>query len=323
MAGGVGEGLTRSPSRPPLVVICGPTATGKSDLAVRLALALADRGILAEIISADSRQVYRGMDIGTAKPTLAERCGVPHHCLDLAEPDAPFSVVDFVAQAAIALDAIALRRGVAILAGGTGLWIRAVADGLPLDAIPHDPAVRAALEAELAGHGLGPLVARLRALSPTRAARADLRNPRRVVRALEIATVAGDGAAPPPRGYPGPVARIGLDLRDNALHRRWIEARATAQLDGGILDEAATLRARFPENLPALSAIGYREAFDLLDGRLDRAGYLAVNVRRNVAFARRQRTWFRREPVDLALDPSAGDPLAGTLDRIERLLDDV
>jgi len=319
MAAGVGEGAGRSPARPPLVVIGGPTATGKTDLAVRLALALAERGVPAEVISADSRQVYRGLDVGTAKPTLTERRGVPHHCLDLVEPDAPFSAADFVVAATTALEAIARRGGVAILAGGTGLWIRAVADGLPLDAIPHDPAVRTALEAELAAGGPGPLVARLRALAPARAARTDLRNPRRVVRALEIATLAGDGAAPPPRGYQGPLARIGLDLRDHALHRRWIEARAIGQLDGGILEEAAALRARFPENLPALSAIGYREAWDLLDRRLDRAGYLAVNVRRTVAFARRQRSWFRAGPGLDWLEASE-DPLPEALRRTERLV---
>jgi tRNA dimethylallyltransferase len=137
----------------------------------------------------------------------------------------------------------------------------------------------------------------------------DLRNPRRVVRALEIATLAGDVPRPAPRGYAGPLLRVGLDIADRALHRAWIARRAEAQLDGGILPEAAALRARFDPGLPAFSAIGYREAWDLLDGRLDRAGYLDVNVRRNVAFARRQRTWFRREPVDLALD--AADSASG------------
>jgi tRNA dimethylallyltransferase len=129
--------------RPPLVVVGGPTATGKTALGTELALAIVATGRPAEVISADSRQVYRGMDVGTAKPTVAERRGVRHHGIDLVEPDAPFSVADFVAHVDGVLADLASRGGVALLVGGTGLWIRAVAAGLPLDALPFDPAVRA------------------------------------------------------------------------------------------------------------------------------------------------------------------------------------
>lgn len=257
------------------------------------------------MISADSRQVYRGMDAGTAKPTLAERRGVPHHGLDLVDPDAAFSVADFVAHVDAVLGDLAGRDGVALLVGGTGLWVRAVAGGLPLNGLPHDPDVRARLESDLARDGLRVLVGRLERAAPRLAASVDRRNPRRVIRALEIAALAGDVERPAPRGYGGPLLRIGLDVADHAVHRAWIARRAEAQLETGILEEASVLRARFGEDLPAFSAIGYREAWDLLDGRLDRAGYLEVNVRRNVAFARRQRTWFRREPADIALDAAA------------------
>jgi tRNA dimethylallyltransferase len=269
---------------------------------VRLALALDADGIPAEVISADSRQVYRGTDVATAKPTPAERRGVPHHGLDLADPDERFSVADFAGHVEAVLPAIAARGAVALLVGGTGFWLRAIADGLALDALPWDPSVRAALEADLAIHGLGALVTRLQATAPGLAARVDLRNPRRVVRALEIATLQGDAPLPAPRGYGGPVLRLTLDVADRAMHRAWIASRAEVQLDGGILAEAEALRARYPTSLPAFSAIGYREAWDLLDGRLDRAGYLAANVGRNVAYARRQRTWFRAAPADLVLD---------------------
>lgn len=300
-------GADRVPAaRPPLVVVGGPTATGKTALGIELALAVAASGRPAEVISADSRQVYRGMDVGTAKPTLAERRGVPHHGLDLVDPDVPFSVAEFVAHVEGVLADLAARGGVALLVGGTGFWIRAVAGGLATDGLPWDPAVRAALDADLARDGLPALASRLREVAPRLAATVDLRNPRRVVRALEIATLAGDASLPAPRGYPGPLLRLGLDVADRAVHRAWIARRAETQLDGGILAEAAGLRARFDPALPAFSAIGYREAWDLLDGRIDRATYLEVNVRRNVAFARRQRTWFRREPVVLALD--AADP---------------
>ena len=208
----------------------------------------------------------------------------------------------------LVLAAIAARGGVAILVGGTGFWLRAIADGLDLDALPWDPAVRAALEADLAASGLGSLVERLREATPGLASRVDLRNPRRVVRALEIATFSGDAPLPEPRGYPGPVLRLSLDVADRSMHRAMIERRAAAQLDGGILPEAEALRARYPSSLPAFSAIGYREAWDLLDGRIDRARYLAANAGRNLAYARRQRTWFRAAPADVHVD--AGDPRA-------------
>ncbi len=253
------------------------------------------------------------MDVGTAKPTVAERRGVAHHGLDLVEPDAAFSVHDFVGHARAALASIAAREGVAILAGGTGLWIRAVASGMDLDGSPHDPALRAALDAELDAEGLPALAERLRATAPILATRTDLANPRRVVRALEVATLRGDGPPRPPAGYPGASARIGLDVADRSLHRAWIARRALGQLDGGLPDEAARLRSRYGEGPRSFSAIGYREAFDLLDGRIDRDGFLAINVARNAAFARRQRTWFRAEPAMTWLDPAVADPFDAAL----------
>ena len=177
---------------------------------------------------------------------------MPHHGLDLVDPDDPFSVADFVAHVEGVLAGLAARDGVALLVGGTGLWIRAVAAGLPLDDLPWDPALRATLEADLVRDGLAALAARLRALAPARAARTDLRNPRRVVRALEVASLEGDAPPHPPRGYGGPVLRIGLDVADHVGHRSWIAQRAEAQLDGGILPEAEALRTRFDPGLPAL-----------------------------------------------------------------------
>ncbi len=286
-------------------MVGGPTATGKTALAIEIALAIQASGRRADVISADSRQVYRGLDVGTAKPTFEERRGVAHHGLDLVEPDQPFSVADFVAHATGVLAALAVGDGVAILAGGSGFWIAAVTGGLPVERLPWDPAARAAIEADLSRDGLSSLAGRLGRLAPLLAARTDLRNPRRVVRALEIATLAGDIVLPEGRAYAGRLLRIGVDVADHVTHHAWITRRAEAQLDGGILPEAETLRRRFDTGVPAFTGIGYREAWDLLDGRLDRAGYLEVNIRRNVAFARRQRTWFRRDPVDLALDAAA------------------
>jgi tRNA dimethylallyltransferase len=290
---------------PPLVVIAGATATGKTHLAIGVAEALIAKGRPAEIISADSRQVFRGLDIGTAKASAADRARVPHHGLDLVEPDEPFSVADFVAHANAALSAIARRGGVAILAGGTGLYLRSVARGLDTEALPSDAALRADLERRLEAGGLEPLVVRIRALAPAAAARLDLRNPRRVVRALEIAELAGDMPPPAPRGYPGPVTWIGLAL-DQAEHRRRIEARARSQFDAGLLEEARGLRERFDPASPAFSAIGYREAWSVLDGDATLEAAIELDAQRNLAFAKRQRTWFRAEPDVVWMDPSQG-----------------
>jgi tRNA dimethylallyltransferase len=299
-------------ARPPLLVIAGPTATGKTGLAIRLALALAEDGVPAEVISADSRQVFRGLDIGTAKPTADERRGVPHHGLDLVDLDDAFSVADFADHVAAVLPPIAAAGGLAILAGGTGFYLRAIARGLDTRALPSDPAVRARVEAALAEHGVAATAARLQSLAPTLATRTDLRNPRRVARALEIAEITGDAPLPEPIGYPAPVAWLGLDL-PRAVHDRWIAERARAQFDAGLVEEARSLRERFDPALPAFSAIGYAESWALLDGEIDRETAIARDAARNVAFAKRQRTWFRSERDIEWLDPAAGDPLERTL----------
>jgi tRNA dimethylallyltransferase len=299
-------------SGPPLLVIAGATATGKTGLAIRVARRLIADGIPTEIISADSRQVYRGLDIGTAKATVEEQAGVPHHGLDLVDPDQPFSLADYAAHARIALAGIGERGGLAILVGGTGLYLRAVARGIDTTALPADVAVRARLEEELATEGLDLLVARLMNLAPGRAARVDAHNPRRVVRALEIAELEGDAPPPAPRGYDGAVAWIGLSL-DRTTHRAWIATRARAQFDAGLIEEASALRERYDPGLPAFSAIGYREAWAVLDGRLDRDAAIEEDSRRNASFAKRQRTWFRAEPDITWLDATEA-PDERTLD---------
>jgi tRNA dimethylallyltransferase len=308
-------------SLPPLLVIAGPTATGKTGLAIRVALELIEQGVPVQIVSADSRQVYRGLEIGTAKATPAERQGVPHHGLDLVEPDQAFSVADFANHVASVLPPIAATDGLAILVGGTGLYLRAIATGLDTAALPSDAVVRARLEAELLSDGLDSVAGRLEALAPERAAGVDLRNPRRVVRALEIATIdGGSGPLPAPRGYEAPVAWIGVDV-DRATHLGWIERRARAQFDAGLIEEARSLREHFEPTLPAFSAIGYREAWAVLDGTLDLEAAIAEDARRNIAFAKRQRTWFRAEPGIAWLDAGRAElaTVAGVAAR--RLLD--
>ncbi len=291
--------------RPPLVVIGGATATGKTGLAIRLAERLAGRGVTAEIISADSRQVYRGLDIGTAKATPAERARVPHHGLDLVDPDEPFTVADFVREADRVLARLAVEGRLALLVGGTGLYLRAVGQGLDVDALPHDPVLRTAIEVDLQRDGLPALVERLRAIAPGRADVIDQKNPRRVVRSLEIATLLGDAPMPEPRGYPGPIAWLGLRV-EPAVHRAWIATRARAQFAAGLLDEAASLRTRYDPTLPAFSAIGYREAWAVLDGKLGLEGAISLDTQRNLAFAKRQATWFRKETALTWLDVTEG-----------------
>lgn len=307
-------------SAPPLLVIAGATATGKTGLAIDVAEHMTVEGVRTEIISADSRQVYRGLDIGTAKATEEQRRGIRHHGLDLVDPDQPFSVADFAVHARSVLPAIADAGGLAILVGGTGLYLRAVARGIDTDALPSDPDVRAQLEAELLTAGLGPLAARLAGLAPRRAASVDLRNPRRVVRALEIAELVGDANLPAPRGYDGPVVWVGLSVQP-AVHGRWIVERARAQFDAGLIEEARALRERFDPALPAFSAIGYREAWAVLDGELDREGAISLDSQRNVAFAKRQRTWFRAEPDIRWLDASEGPPTGAVVGAARATID--
>jgi tRNA dimethylallyltransferase len=303
---------------PPLLVIAGATATGKTGLSLRIAETLRDEGIPAEIISADSRQVYRGLDIGTAKVSTANRARVPHHGLDLVDPDQPFSVADFVRHARGALATISANGGLAILVGGTGLYLRAVARGLDVEALPSDPDLRARIDAALIDDGLDAATERLRRLAPTLAATTDLRNPRRVSRALEIAELAGDVERPRLGGYSGAVTWIGLTVPD-ATHTAWIAERARGQFDAGLIEEAAALRTQWDPALPAFSAIGYREAWAVLDGTLDREAAIAEDARRNVAFARRQRTWFRAESEIRWLDATANDLDATALDLTRRL----
>jgi tRNA dimethylallyltransferase len=276
---------------PPLLVIGGPTATGKTALALAVAEAIPG----TEIISADSRQVYRGMDIGTAKVSDHDRRRVPHHGLDLVEPDQTFTAADFRRHAMDALVAMARRAPLAVLVGGTGLYLRAVARGVPLESTGSDPAVRQQMEARLADEGLAPLADELRKRAPTVAAATDLANPRRVVRALERAQLHGDRPPPAPVGYPARVAWLGLDL-NTTTHDGWIERRARNQFAAGLVDEARSLRERYEPTLPPFSAFGYREAFDVLDGRASLEEAIDADALRTRRFARRQRTWFRAEP---------------------------
>ncbi len=274
----------------PLIGIVGPTASGKTELA----LALAQR-LPVEILVADSRQVYRGMDIGTAKPSAAARAAVPHHLLDLADPDEPFTVAQWVEGARALVPEIAARGRQPMLVGGSGLYVGALLDGHDYAGQGWSPEVRARLTDTLEADGLEPLVARLAVEAPEAAARIDLRNPRRVVRALERVEAGSGGAEPRTRPYLGPVALVGIDRPREELYRR-IDERAAWLFASGLLDEVRTLLdAGFGPGLRPMSGHGYREAAAHLAGETSLADAIALTARRTRQYAKRQLTWFRRD----------------------------
>ncbi len=234
------------------------------------------------------------MDIGTAKVGGPDRARVPHHGLDIVTPDVRFTAADFRRYALEVLAGIASRGRPAVLVGGTGLYLRAVARGLPMETTGHDPVIRDELEARLASEGLPVLLVELRALAPNAYARVDRANHRRVIRAIERARRDGDVPPPAPEGYPAPVAWLALVPR--ADHGHVIEERARGQFRDGLLEEAATLRDRYGEALVPFGAMGYREAFDVLAGRRTTEAAIARTAERTRSYASRQRTWFRAEP---------------------------
>jgi tRNA dimethylallyltransferase len=281
-----------------VIAIVGPTASGKSALAMRVAERLG-----GEIVSADSRQVYRHMDIGTAKPTADERKRVPHHLIDVADPGERYDVLRYQRDARAALVAIRGRGRTALVVGGTGLYVRALLDGLDLASTPHDPTVRARIESA----DPATLHARLRALDPEAAARIDAQNTRRLVRYLEAATIAG-GPVPRMRGPAVAALRIGLRPPREALIAA-IEQRVRAMVDAGVLDETRALIARgIDPRLPSMSAHGYTHWASHLRGEIDLATATLLTSRDVRAYSRRQMTWFRRDPAIRWFDPTLGDP---------------
>ena len=258
------------------------------------------------------------MDIGTAKVSAADRARVPHFGLDLVDPDELFTAADFQRYVYAVLPDIAATGRWAILVGGTGLYLRSVARGLPFGASDADPAIRAGLEARLSEGGLAPLVAELQATAPMLAAHTHLANPRRVVRALERASIVGDRLPEPPRGYPSATAWIGLRLSRSDQDAR-IEHRATAQFAAGLVDEAVHVRTRYGVHPRAFSAFGYFEALAVADREIDVPTAVARDVGRTRAYARRQATWFRSEPGIGWLD--ASDPVSAAIEAARRLIE--
>jgi tRNA dimethylallyltransferase len=284
------------PDTPQIVVLVGPTAVGKT----ALALALAEQ-LDGEVVSADSRYLYIGLDIGTAKPSPAERARVPHHLIDVTTPDRPWTLAEVQAAAYTAIDQILARGRLPLLVGGTGQYIRAILEGWQAPGGAPAPELRAELEAELARGGVSVLAERLRAADPASAAQVDLRNPRRVIRALEVVLTTGQSFVAQQRKAPPPFAalQLGLSRPRPELYAR-IDARADAMVRAGLVDEVRGLAARgYGWELPAMSALGYRQIGAYLRGECDLEEALRRIKHDTRVFVRRQANWFK--PDDPAL----------------------
>jgi tRNA dimethylallyltransferase len=294
---------------PQVVAVVGPTASGKSALAVEVALALG-----GEVVNADAFQLYRGMDVGTAKVTAAQRRGVPHHLLDVLDVPEEATVAGYQRAADAVLDDVAARGRSAVLAGGSGLYVRAVLDGLEIP--PTDPAVRARLEAELAAVGAPALHARLAARDPAAAAAILPSNGRRVVRALEVGELTGGPfrATLPAGAYARPAVQVGLDVPRDELDAR-IEVRVERMWQDGLVEEVRRLeRQGLSRGRTASRALGYAQVLRLLAGELTEREAKEQTVTATRRYARRQESWFRRDPRVTWLPHDAPDLAARVVD---------
>jgi tRNA dimethylallyltransferase len=279
-----------------LLVIVGPTAVGKTALSLQLAKALG-----GEIVSADSRLLYRGMDIGTAKPTPEERARVPHHLIDVADPDETVGLAEYQDMAYAAIDAIHERGNLPLLVGGTGQYVQAVVEGWRIPRVPPHPDLRAALEAKAEREDPYALHDWLKALDPAAAEDIHPHNVRRVVRALEVCLVSGvpiseqQGKEPPPYR----ILQIGLTREREALYER-IDRRLEAMLEAGLEEEVRRLReAGYDWELPAMSAVGYSEFEPYFEGEATLDEVIAAIKHDTRRFVRHQYNWFSLDDPDI------------------------
>jgi tRNA dimethylallyltransferase len=292
---------TDQQDQPLVIVLLGPTASGKTELGIAIA-----RALDLAVLSVDSRQLYREMDIGTAKPTAQQRSAVRHELLDLRRPDQPINLQEFRAEAEQAIAAEHRRRRIALLVGGSGLYLKAITQGMTPPAVPPQPQLRAQLDALGQTH----CHALLQTADPAAAARIMPRDAVRTQRALEVLYATGrplsaqQGAAPPPWR----VLELGLNPPD--LRQR-IARRSEALFAEGLVAETRGLVERYGADCPLLDTIGYGEARAVLTGELSEAAAIALTTRRTQQFAKRQRTWFRRQHAPLWLGAGAEGPWDG------------
>jgi tRNA dimethylallyltransferase len=293
-----------------LLVIVGPTSSGKTALALQLA-----ESRPLEVVSADSRAVYRWMDIGTAKPSATERARVPHHMLDVVDPDEPYTLAQYQEQALSAIAGIRARGRLPLLVGGAGLYVSAVCDGLRLPNVPPDPALRAALESE----DWQTLQQRLATVDPEAAQRIDPKNKRRVIRALEVHHATGVPFSAWQRRTDPPFEPVffGLQVDRQDLYRR-IDERIDGWMAVGFVDEVRGLLERgYDANLPSMSGIGYREVARALSGELTMAEAAQQIKNATHAYARRQLVWFRRDSrIQWLTTEAAADVIERALSRL-------
>ncbi|MBX3063464.1 MAG: tRNA (adenosine(37)-N6)-dimethylallyltransferase MiaA [Anaerolineae bacterium] len=275
----------------PLIVIAGPTGVGKTALAVQIGHELE-----AEVVSADSRQIYRYMDIGTAKPTPTERAAIPHHLIDIVDPDQTLTMAEYQRLANAAIRDIHARGKLPLFVGGTGQYITAVIEGWSAPEVPPNPQLRAELETYAADYGALALFERLRQLDPVSAERMDPLNVRRTVRALEVCIVTGrpfsEQRSKNPPSYQ--VLQLGLTLDRAALYER-LDRRIDAMMDAGLLQEVRNLHAQgYDWSLPSMSGLGYAQLGRHLRGEWDLAEAVSAIKADTRTFVRRQYTWFRK-----------------------------
>jgi tRNA dimethylallyltransferase len=305
--------------RKPLVVILGPTAVGKSRIAIEVAKYLG-----SEILTADSRQVYRGMDVGTDKPTLLAREGIVHHLIDVVDPDEPFNAGLFRRHAAAAIDECYRRRMLPLLVGGTGLYVRTLLQWL-CEAPPSDPRVRARLRHEAYEQGGEQLYARLALVDPLTAAKLHPRDVPKILRALEVYLQSGSplSSFQSMHGFrerPFSALVIGLNRERDHLYRR-IEERIDWQLSHGLIDETQTLLRRgYRRDSPAMKGLGYRQVANYLAGECNWNEMVNEFKRDTRRFAKRQMTWFRREPDLTWLMIEESEPAEQTVSRVVDLI---
>lgn len=282
----------RNPRSEIVLVLTGPTASGKTPVSIQLS-----RILDMEIISADSRQLYKHLDIGTAKPSKEELTAVPHHFIDIRSPEQDFNAGDFGKAARTVVDDIIKRKKTPVVVGGAGLYIRALIDGL-FDAPSRDPGLRKKLEDEMKQEGSEALYQRLQEVDPKAAATMDAKKPRRIIRALEVHQLTGMPISRLQQNtdpLPHPVIMAGLQWDRKSLYSR-IERRVDQMLEAGLLKEAENILAMgYDPSLNSLQTVGYKEAFQYLRGEMAydlMVGLMKQNTRR---YAKRQMTWFRAE----------------------------
>jgi tRNA dimethylallyltransferase len=299
-------------ARAPLIALVGPTASGKTALALAIAerlpsmVGLNGEGVDGvEIISADSRQIYRLMDIATAKPTKEERARVPHHLLDMVWPDESYTLAEYQRDAQATIADIHARGRLPLLVGGTGLYVRAVVDGLAIPEVAPQPELRAALEAEATTHGTAALVERLREMDPVSAERIDPSNARRLIRALEVSLATGKPFSEQQGSRPTPyttILTLGLSMQREALYAR-ADRRIAEMLRNGLVEETLALIERgYAWTLPSMSSLGYREIGSYLRGEMTLTEAVARFEFATHAYIRRQITWFRADSRIIWLD---------------------